>query len=68
MNYKGEYFYDNIMMNTNVIEERLVGVKRLVCFLSTCVFLDDVEFPLTEQKVHLGEPHFSNYPYPYKNG
>ena len=34
MNYKGEYFYDNIMMNTNVIEAaRLVGVKRLVCFL-----------------------------------
>lgn len=66
MNYKGEYFYDNIMMNTNVIEAaRLVGVKRLVCFLSTCVFPDDVEFPLTEQKVHLGEPHFSNYPYAY---
>jgi len=66
MNYKGEYFYDNIMMNTNVIEaSRLVGVEKLVCFLSTCVFPDNVEFPLTEQKVHLGEPHFSNYPYAY---
>jgi|TARA_R100001015_G_C4613954_1_gene169711 GDP-L-fucose synthase len=66
MNYKGEYFYDNIMMNTNVIEAaRLVKVEKLVCFLSTCVFPDDVDFPLTEQKVHLGEPHFSNYPYAY---
>ncbi len=66
MNYKGEFYYDNIMMNTNVIEaSRQVGVERLVCFLSTCVFPDDVEFPLTEKKVHLGEPHFSNYPYAY---
>tara|TARA_R100001163_G_scaffold65441_1_gene62607 strand:+ start:2571 stop:3479 length:909 start_codon:yes stop_codon:yes gene_type:complete len=66
MNYKGEFFYDNIMMNTNVIEAaRRTGVERLVCFLSTCVFPDDVEYPLTEEKVHLGEPHFSNYPYAY---
>ena len=66
MNYKGEFFYDNIMMNTNVIEgARLSGVKNLVAFLSTCVFPDDVEYPLTEKKIHLGPPHFSNYPYAY---
>ena len=58
MKYKGEYFYDNIMINTNVIESaRRVGVKNLVCFLSTCVFPDDIEYPLTEKKIHLGEPH-----------
>ena len=66
MKYKGEYFYDNIMINTNVIESaRRVGVKNLVCFLSTCVFPDDIEYPLTEKKIHLGEPHSSNYPYAY---
>jgi len=66
MNYKGEFFYDNIMINTNVIEaSRRVGVEKVVSFLSTCVFPDDVEYPLTESKVHLGEPHFSNYPYAY---
>ena len=66
MNYKGEYFYDNIMINTNVIEgARKSGVKKLVCFLSTCVFPDNVEYPLTESKIHLGEPHSSNYPYAY---
>ena len=66
MNYKGEFFYDNIMMNTNVIEgARLTNVKKLVTFLSTCVFPNDVEYPLTENKIHLGEPHFSNYPYAY---
>ena len=66
MNYKGEYFYDNLMINTNVIESaRKNGVENLVCFLSTCVFPDNVEYPLTENKVHLGEPHNSNYPYAY---
>jgi GDP-L-fucose synthase len=66
MNFKGDYFYDNIMINTNVIESsRKNGVKRLVSFLSTCIFPDDIEYPLTENKIHLGEPHNSNYPYAY---
>jgi len=66
MNYKGEYFHDNIMINTNVIESaRKAGVTNLVSFLSTCIFPDDIEYPLTEKKIHLGEPHFSNYPYAY---
>ena len=66
MNYKGEYFYDNMMMNLNVLEaSRIVGVEKVVSFMSTCVFPDDVEYPLTENKIHLGEPHHSNYPYAY---
>ena len=66
MNHKGEFFYDNIMINTNVIEgARLSGVKNLVAFLSTCVFPDNVEYPLTEKKIHLGPPHFSNDAYAY---
>lgn len=66
MKYKGEFFYDNIMMNTNIIESaRMFGVKNLVSFLSTCIFPNDVDYPLTENKIHLGEPHFSNYPYAY---
>ena len=66
INYKGEFFYDNIMMNTNVIEgARLSKVKNLVAFLSTCVFPDQVEYPLTEKKIHLGPPHFSNDAYAY---
>ena len=66
MKYKGEYFYDNIMMNTNVIESaRKYGVKNLVCFLSTCVFPDKVNYPLTIDQIHTGEPHSSNYSYAY---
>ena len=66
MNHKGEFFYDNIMINTNVIEAaRINGVEKLVCFLSTCVFPDNIEYPLTENKVHLGPPHTSNDAYAY---
>ena len=66
MKYKGEFFYDNIMINTNVIESaRKYNIKNLVSFLSTCIFPDDVEYPLTEDKVHLGPPHTSNDAYAY---
>jgi GDP-L-fucose synthase len=66
MNHKGEFFYDNIMINTNVIESaRISGVKNLVAFLSTCVFPNDIEYPLTEKKIHMGPPHFSNDAYAY---
>ncbi len=66
MKYKGDFFYQNILMNTNIIEgARLSRVKNLVAFLSTCVFPDNVEYPLTEKKIHLGPPHFSNDAYAY---
>jgi GDP-L-fucose synthase len=66
MNYKGEFFYDNIMINTNVIESaRKNNVERLISFLSTCIFPNDIDYPLTEKKIHLGEPNFTNYPYAY---
>ena len=36
MNYKGEFFFDNIMINTNVIEAaRQTGVKKVVSFLES---------------------------------
>lgn len=64
--YKGEFFYDNIMINTNIIESsRKYGIKKLVSFLSTCIFPDKIEYPLTEDKIHLGPPHYSNDAYAY---
>lgn len=66
ISYKGEFFYDNIMMNTNIIEvSRKYNVKKMVCFLSTCIFPDKIEYPLSEDKIHLGPPHNSNYAYAY---
>jgi GDP-L-fucose synthase len=66
MKYKGEFFYDNIMINTNVIESaRKAGITNLVCFLSTCIFPDKIGYPLYEYEIHLGPPHESNYGYAY---
>jgi GDP-L-fucose synthase len=66
MNHKGDYFYNNIMINTNVIEgSRLSKVKNLVAFLSTCIFPNNIDYPLNEKKIHLGPPHFSNDAYAY---
>ena len=66
MTQKGDFFYQNIMMNTNVIESaRKSGVKKLISFLSTCVFPNDVEYPLSPEKIHLGKPHYSNDAYAY---
>ena len=66
MRNKGQFFYDNIMINTNVVEGcRKFGVEKLIGFLSTCVFPDHVTYPLTESKIHLGPPHESNYAYAY---
>ena len=66
MQYPAEFYYKNIMMNTNIIDTCYRReVKKLVCFLSTCVFPNDVEYPLDETKIHLGEPHFTNAPYAY---
>ena len=57
---------DNVMMNMNIIQAaEEVGVKRFIGILSTCVFPDDILYPLTESQVHMGPPHFSNEGYAY---
>lgn len=66
MEYPADFTYENLVMNTNIIEEsRKSGVKKLISFASTCVFPDKVEYPLTPDKIHLGPPHSSNYGYAY---
>lgn len=63
---KGEFYYDNVMINTNILEAcRIHNTKKVVSLLSTCIFPDKIDYPLTEKKIHLGEPHWSNYGYAY---
>ena len=66
MTYPGEFTYENLKMNTGIIEVgRKAGISKLIAFSSTCVFPDKVEYPLTPDKIHLGPPHSSNYGYAY---
>tara|TARA_R100001163_G_scaffold65831_1_gene65415 strand:+ start:9678 stop:10577 length:900 start_codon:yes stop_codon:yes gene_type:complete len=62
----GEFYYENMVMNTNVLEAaRETGVEKVVSFMSTCVFPDNATYPLSVDQIHLGEPHPSNYAYAY---
>ena len=66
INKPGEFFYGNIIMNTNILEAaRVCKVKKVVSFMSTCVFPAKVNYPLTPEKIDAGPPHDSNYPYAY---
>ena len=66
MTYKADYFYENISINTNVIEQsRKNNVKRLACFLTTCIFPSVVKYPIRPEYLHDGPPHESNFGYAY---
>jgi len=64
--FVADFFSDNINMNTNVLQaSKKFGVKKVVSLLSTCVYPDKVDYPLTENQIHNGPPHLSNYGYAY---
>ena len=61
-----DFFYDNVVINTNVLEAaRITKVKKVVSFLTTCIFPHEAKYPLTIDQIHNGEPHPSNYGYGY---
>ena len=68
MNYMYDFYYKNSMINNNIIDACVENsIPKLVCCLSTCVYPDSssVEYPLTENQLHKGEPHDSNFGYAY---
>lgn len=64
--HKLEMFNTNLIMNYNVLENAYnANIRRVICCLSTCIFPDGLNRVLTENDLHLGEPHSSNYGYAY---
>jgi len=64
--HPGEFFRNNLLINLNVLESaRLLGVEKLISFMSTCIFPDKIEYPLNEKNLHNGAPHPSNFGYAY---
>ena len=64
--YPGDFYYDNIMINTNVLHTaKIHKVKKLISCLSTCIYPNDIEYPLREDNIHNGPPHQSNFAYAY---
>lgn len=57
-------YTDNMNMNQNLLKvcDRF-GIQRCITCLSTCVFPDAIDLPMSENDLHNGEPHGSNYGY-----
>ncbi|ODM99069.1 GDP-L-fucose synthase [Orchesella cincta] len=61
-----DFFRSNITINDNVLRASYeTGVKKVVSCLSTCIFPDKISYPISEEMVHLGPPHDSNFGYSY---
>ena len=66
MNNKVDMLEKNVLMNFNVIKcAHDFHVKKMVACLSTCIFPDNVTYPIDETMLHNGAPHFSNDAYAY---
>ena len=57
---------DNIKINTNILENcEKYNVKRLINILSSCVFGNDLKYPLTSDQMFDKKPDNSNEGYSY---
>jgi GDP-L-fucose synthase len=65
--YVADFFDDNVKMNMNVLNACREKNLKLVSVLSTCIYPDAsyVKYPLTEDQLHMGPPHLSNFGYAY---
>lgn len=61
-----EFFTKNMLINMNVMKACFqTKVVKLISMLSTCIFPDKVTYPITEEYLHDGAPHWSNEGYAY---
>lgn len=67
INKPAEYFTDNILMNTHLINcANDYGVKRFISILSTCIYPDIQDnYPMYESELHDGPPTPTNFSYGY---
>lgn len=63
---KGDYYLENILINTHVLEAcRQAGVQNVVSLLSTCIYPKTAPLPYKEDFVNLGEPFEDHFGYAY---
>ena len=66
MNNKVEMLEKNLMINYNVVKCcHDYNVEKMIACLSTCIFPDNITYPINENMLHDGAPHFSNDSYAY---
>jgi GDP-L-fucose synthase len=67
MNNQQEFLESNLKINDNVFKACKENNIKLVSILSSCIYPKEefVTYPLTENQLHNGPPHPSNYGYAY---
>jgi GDP-L-fucose synthase len=65
--YVCDFFNENTLMNLHIMKACKETNVKLVSILSTCIYPDKnyVTYPLTEEQLHMGPPHVSNFGYAY---
>ena len=62
--YRGEFIYDNLMIQNNVIHHSyLNGVKKLLFLGSTCIYPKNSPQPMKEEYLLTSELEYTNEPY-----
>ncbi|MBN2850660.1 MAG: GDP-L-fucose synthase [Erysipelotrichaceae bacterium] len=62
--YRGEFIYDNMMIQNNVIHQSYVhGVKKLMFLGSTCIYPRDCPQPMKEEYLLASPLEYTNEPY-----
>ena len=62
--YRGEFIYDNMMIQNNVIHQSYVhGVKKLLFLGSTCIYPKECPQPMPEDALLTGPLEYTNEPY-----
>ena len=62
--YRGEFIYDNLMIQNNVIHQSyLSGVKKLIFLGSTCIYPKNSPQPMKEEYLLTSELEYTNEPY-----
>ena len=62
--YRGEFIYDNLMIQNNVIHQSyLNGVKKLLFLGSTCIYPKNSPQPMKEEYLLTSELEYTNEPY-----
>lgn len=60
----GRAFYENSLINLNVIEAaRLAGVRKIVAAGTAAIYSDDIPLPMRESDLWQGKPHGSEQAY-----
>jgi GDP-L-fucose synthase len=58
------YFFENLTINTNVIEAaQRCGARKIVCMGTVAVYSDQVALPMREDDIWFGPPHHSESAY-----